>query len=249
MKTLIKGLILLVVPLGSHCVTAECVVLLHGLARSSESMETMAERLAEEGYAVVNHDYPSREARVETLAQDEVKKAIGQCPDDEPVHFVTHSMGGILVRHYIANNTANNVLDNIGRVVMLGPPNQWSEVVDELGEIRLFHWINGDAGLQLGTGEDDMPKQLGAANFELGIIAGNWSINWILSSLIPGDDDGKVSVENTKLEGMDDFKVMPVTHPMMMQNDAVIEEVVYFLRYGKFKQEENKNAEIFQRSD
>jgi hypothetical protein len=122
---------------------------------------------------------------------------------------------------------------------MLGPPNKGSEVVDKLGNFPGFHFINGDAGMQLGTGEMSVPNKLGKANFDVGIIAGTRSINLILSMLIPSTDDGKISIERTKLEGMHDHLEMPVTHPFMMKNDDVIAQVIHYLKNGNFKRENN----------
>ena len=160
-----------------------------------------------------------------------IKPALEECPQDMEVNFITHSLGGILVRQYLSENE----IDNLNRVVMLGPPNQGSEVVDKLGEMPGFYFLNGDAGLQLGTSELSVPNSLGKANFEVGIIAGTKSINLILSSLIPDTDDGKVSIESTKLEGMNDHIEMPVTHPFMMKNDDVIVQVIHYLKHGRFK--------------
>ena len=188
---------------------AESVILLHGLARSDSSMEKMEEILIERGFCVQNVSYESTRYDIQTLARKAIEPALAACPDDSPVHFVTHSMGGILVRQYLSENS----IEHLGRVVMLGPPNKGSEVVDKLADFPGFYFINGDAGLQLGTGEGSVPNQLGAADFDVGIIAGTRSINLILSSMIPGTDDGKVSVENTKLDGMNDHLEMEVTHP------------------------------------
>jgi pimeloyl-ACP methyl ester carboxylesterase len=179
----------------------------------------------------VNSDYDSRSSDIETLAQTAIEEALAACPQTQPVHFVTHSMGGILVRQFLAQHD----IDNLGRVVMLGPPNKGSEVVDKLRDVPGFHFLNGDAGLELGTGAASVPNKLGRANFDVGIIAGTSSVNLILSSLIPGTDDGKVSVENTRLEGMNDHLEMAVTHPFMMRNDAVIEQVIHYLETGQFK--------------
>jgi hypothetical protein len=120
---------------------------------------------------------------------------------------------------------------------MLGPPNKGSEVVDRLRDVPGFHFLNGDAGLQLGTGATSVPNRLGKANFDLGIIAGTRSVNLILSCMIPGVDDGKVSVENTRLEGMNDHLEMGVTHPFMMRNSKVIDQVIHYLRFGSFRRE------------
>lgn len=209
---------------------ASCVVLLHGLARSAGSMDYLAQRLASEGYAPVNLGYPSRDHPIEVLSELAIKPALDACGPMGEISFVTHSLGGILVRQYLSEHP----LEQLHRVVMLGPPNQGSEVVDSLGEMPGFHLINGDAGLQLGTGENSVPVQLGAADFDVGIIAGTFSINPLLSTLIPDVDDGKVSVERTKLEGMRDHIEMDVSHPFIMSDDAVIDQVIHYLRYGAF---------------
>lgn len=207
----------------------ECVILLHGLARSAHSMDKMAQRLSEQGYRVLNIDYPSRAYPIEQLAEQTIADAIAQC-DDLLINFVTHSMGGILVRQFLSNHS----IKNLNKVVMLGPPNKGTEIVDKLGHLPGFHLVNGDAGMQLGTGALSVPNKLGKANFDVGIIAGTQSINLLLSSLIPDTDDGKVSVESTKVDGMNDHIEMPTTHVFMMRNEAVIKQVIRYLQQGKF---------------
>ncbi|MBZ2169474.1 esterase/lipase family protein [Marinobacter sp. F4216] len=214
---------------------ASCVVLLHGLARTADSMETLEHALLDAGFFPINDTYPSRDHPIEELAELAIPPALEKCPQGMAVNFVTHSLGGILVRQYLSEHS----IENLGRVVMLGPPNQGSEVVDELRDVPGFHFINGDAGLQLGTGEFSVPKALGKARFDVGIIAGTQSINWILSTLIPDTDDGKVSVENTRLEGMNDHITMPVTHPFMMEDDEVIAQVIHYLKNGQFFEDES----------
>lgn len=210
----------------------ECVILLHGLARSSSSFSTMENSLIEAGYYVVNVDYPSRKQTIEMLVETHVTKAVEKCKSIQPtkIHFVTHSMGGILVRHYLANY----LLDSLGHVVMLSPPNQGSEVVDELGDFPGFYAFNGPAGQQLGTTAESLPNRLGPVNYSVGIITGNKSINLILSMFIPGDDDGKVSVERAKVAGMSDYLVVPHTHPMIMKSREVVKQTMSYLQNGKF---------------
>jgi pimeloyl-ACP methyl ester carboxylesterase len=209
---------------------AESVILLHGLVRSDRSMKKLEQALLKADYRVHNVGYASTRMNVEQLAEETIGAALKLCPKAHKLHFVTHSLGGILVRQYLSHHE----IENLGRVVMLGPPNKGSEVVDKLRDFPGFHFINGDAGLELGTGETSVPNKLGAANFDLGIIAGTRSVNLILSCMISGPDDGKVSVENTRLEGMHDHLQMKVTHPFMMRNSKVIEQVIHYLESGQF---------------
>ncbi len=195
-------------------------------------MSRMARSLELAGYHVCNVSYPSRKHPIEVLTAEFVEPAVRACVSGEPktVHFVTHSLGGIIVRQL-----AESEKDlKIGRVVMLSPPNHGSEVVDRLGKMTLFKWLNGPAGLQLGTDDASLPQVLGPASFDVGIITGKRSINLILSSLIPSTDDGKVSIESAKLAGMADFCVIASSHPFIMRDEQAIEETLLFLSEGKF---------------
>ncbi len=208
----------------------ESVILLHGLIRSDRSMAKLERVLVERGYRVANVSYASTHGKIEALAQQAIAPALENLEDACRVHFVTHSLGGILVRQYLQHHR----IAKLGRVVMLGPPNRGSEVVDKLRNFPGFKFVNGEAGLELGTGATSVPNRLDAAHFDLGIIAGTRSVNLFLSAMIRGVDDGKVSVENTKLEGMNDHLEMEVTHPFMMRNNRVIEQVVHYLQHGRF---------------
>lgn len=211
---------------------SEAIILLHGLARTSRSMNMAGELLAAYGYKIINVDYPSRSANISALAQTYIVQALKQCDTEsiKKIHFLTHSMGGILLRHYLANQS----IDKLGRVVMLAPPNQGSEVVDKLGGWRLFYTLNGPAGLQLGTDNSSAPNKLGPVSFQLGIIAGNKTVNPLLSWLIPGANDGKVSVSRAQVAGMKDFIVMPYSHSFIMRRKAVLKQALYFIQQGTF---------------
>lgn len=222
---------LLLIFSSSTALAKECVVLLHGMARTEHSMSKLAESLEKEGYMVANDGYPSTRLNIDEIAQLHIPKAIKRCSNVETIHFVTHSLGGIVVRHYLSQNR----LTTLGKVVMLGPPNKGSEVVDKLKSVPGFKLINGPAGLQLGTDENSVPNSLGSVTYPVGIIAGSSSVNPILSQMLPNPDDGKVSVERTKVEGMSDHIVMPVTHTFMMKNKDVISQVKTFLKAGQFK--------------
>lgn len=223
------ALLLLAVPVAQ---ASECVILLHGLARTAASLNRIETALLEAGYQVANIDYASRQDTIEVLAPEVIPQGLMRCREQgaEEISFVTHSMGGILVRYFLAEND----ITNLHRVVMLAPPNQGSAVVDAFRHVPGYGWLNGPAGLQLGTDADSVPLALGAVDFELGIIAGNRTINFILSQFLDNPDDGKVSVADTRVEGMCAFIELPVTHAMMMRNNTVIDEVLAFLAEGRF---------------
>ncbi|MCP4492050.1 MAG: alpha/beta hydrolase [Gammaproteobacteria bacterium] len=215
----------------------ECVILLHGLARTSRSMLRMDQALKKAGYQTYNCSYPSTRQPVELLSETFIPKAIEYCQEHyqpEHIHFVTHSMGGILIRCYLAKKK----FDNLGRVVMLAPPNAGSELVDRLSRFQLFGLINGPAGKQLGTDADSLPKSLGPVDYDVGIIAGNKSFNLFSSAFIPGEDDGKVSTHSAQVQGMTDFIILPYNHTFIMNRPAVIDQTLSFLSNGHFQHKE-----------
>ena len=200
-------------------------------------MNKMQRELDEAGFVTANIDYPSRDYTVEELADMAVPQGLEECrrhDEVERIHFVTHSLGGILVRQFLSSNE----IPELGRVVMLGPPNQGSIAADDLGGVPGFEWLNGPAGRQLGKGEDSVPLNLGPADFEVGIIAGNRTIDPITSAVLDNPDDGRVSVEDTKLDGMTDFVVVEHSHAFMMRMRRPIELTISFLQTGSFDEGE-----------
>ena len=210
----------------------ECVIVLHGLGRTAFSMSAIEDALVEAGYCVWNRSYPSRTADIEWLAATAVSDGLAYCESQQAVriHFVTHSLGGILVRQYLQENR----VENLGRIVMLSPPNQGSEVADLLKDHAVYRFATGPAGQQLGTGTSSVPLLLGPIPGEIGIIAGNSSSDPWFSPLIPGDDDGKVSVEHAKLAEMRDFLMVDSGHTFIMREKTVIAQILAFLQRGKF---------------
>lgn len=217
---------------GDDTVPQECVVLLHGLGRTELSMIDLAWELQRAGYAVANVTYPSLTRPIEELAQLAVDEGLAECREQgaQGIHFVTHSLGGILVRQYLARAE----VANLRRVVMLGPPNQGSEMADVFYAIEWLRPFYPHALGQLGTGPDAIPQSLGPVDFELGVIAG--TSDWL--SPLPGGletaGDGTVAVRETRIEGMADFIELPVSHTFMMWESGVQAQVIHFLRRGFF---------------
>lgn len=210
-----------------------CVILLHGLGRTKHSMAKIEKRLKALGYMTVNHGYPSTEQDIKALASTYVAEAVNCCNKQsaKKIHFITHSLGGILVRQYLQENS----VPEGGRVVMLSPPNKGSEIADELKDAFFYKWVTGPAGQQLGTDDKSVPHRLKPIDVAVGVIAGNKSFDPWFSAIIPGDDDGKVSVGRAKLEEMNDFLVVENSHAFIMQDPEVIDQIVFFLQEGKFR--------------
>ena len=207
------------------------VVLLHGLGRTPLSMVDMARALRSAGLSTCNQGYPSRDRNIEALAPY-VASAVqrGRAAGYSEIHFVTHSMGGILLRYYLAMSDH----DLSGSVVMLAPPNHGSEIVDALETVPGFAELMGPAALQLSTDQSSLPNQLPDGGLPTGIIAGDRSSDPWFSALFNTASDGKVSVPSTELMSMRDHLVLPVGHTLMMHDDDVHAAVLNFLQYQSF---------------
>lgn len=233
MKYIISFLLIisLVNPTYATTQKGDYVVILHGIARSSSHMKPLAEKLEKEGYDVINLDYPSTKYKLGELTTRINKDLTEKLTENKPVHFIGYSMGGLLVRTILAKHRSAK----LGRVIQLAPPNHGSEVADFLKNDWLYKTIYGPAGQELGT-EDIQKLQplLGNVDYELGVIAGNSTIDPISSYIIGGDDDGKVSIASTKVEGMKDHVVVSASHTFFPSNEDVQKQTIYFLKNGKF---------------
>lgn len=228
---LLSGLLVASSPVYSAA-HQECVIVLHGLGRTAFSMGLIEKALSREAYLVWNEGYPSTSSAIEELSETAITDGLHFCEQNKAgtVHFVTHSLGGILVRQYLQHHT----ISNLGRVVMLSPPNHGSEVADLLKDYTIYQFILGPAALQLGTDEDSLTEQLAPVKGEIGIITGVSSSDPWFSPVIPGDDDGKVSVNSAKLDEMSDFLTVPNGHTFIMRDETVIDQILHFLREGTF---------------
>jgi len=226
----------LAVPGGAHARGAAAaeptVVLLHGLNRTRCSMARLEAALAARGRRVVNLGYPSAAHGVKALAALLLDRLQRCCEADlaRGLDFVTHSLGGILVRALAARVPALP----IRRVVMLAPPNRGSELADVLRDSAAYRLLTGPVGQQLGTGADSVPNRLGAVDFELGIIAGRTSLNPLHSWLIPGPDDGTVAVARTRVDGMRDHVLVDASHSFIVYDPEAVRQALHFLDHGRF---------------
>ncbi|GIX43693.1 MAG: alpha/beta fold hydrolase [Candidatus Hydrogenedentota bacterium] len=204
------------------------VFLLHGIGRTPLDMWPMARGLAREGFAVVNWGYPSRRSSIADLAS---MLAAQVASYDAPVyHFVGHSMGGIILRKYLAEQPPARV----GRLVMIGSPNQGSKVAEFFGEWWLFRKIFGPAGQELRCGSPGICSTIGIPKCEFGIIAGGLGNRWGMNPLLGSDNDGTVTVEETLLEGACDFLLLPYPHPIIQAFPRTVRNTLHFLRHGRF---------------
>lgn len=218
---------------GNSFASQDCVILLHGLARTKLSMSTMASYVRKMNYIVINQEYPTTRRTIKELADKDVVSMVEKCNQygPEKIHFITHSMGGIVLRAYLQDHHPSN----LGRIVMLAPPNHGSQLADLLHHNLLFKMIAGPAGQELTTDFLSTSNQLiQSMKTETGVIAGTFSFMPLMKLFFHEDNDGKVPVSSTHIAGMNDFIALPVSHMFMMQNKSVMKEAVYFLQHGSF---------------
>lgn len=208
------------------------VILLHGMYRSAVAMQPLEQYFRTHGYQVTSISYPSTKHDIETLVRDYLHPAvqIAQTKGMQKIHFVTHSMGGILVRYYLKNYP----LEDLGKVVMIAPPNQGTELAELFADSSWVDTKTGPAKIQLSAQQDSWVNQLGPVNFAVGIIAGNHNSNLLTAWLLPGEDDGVVSVESTKVKNMKDFMIVPEKHFRLRGNQTVLQQAAYFLKHANF---------------
>lgn len=190
--------------------------------------ELMARR---RGYAVLNWGYPSARAGIEAHAEA-LRRALDALPPlgQRRIHFLTHSLGGIIVRALVARGAP----PTLGRVVMLGPPNAGNEIAQHLRHLRAFRRVMGQAGVELGTGMESVPRRLPDATFELGIIAGVRRRPALFGRWIGSPNDGLVSVSATRLVGMRDHLIVPGGHALLPANPRALAQAFTFLATGRF---------------
>lgn len=213
------------------------VIMLHGLWNSSSRMEDFEEYFLKKNYQVFNLDYPSTEFQIEKLDTKYLKPIIESVPlhTGQKIHFITHSMGGLLLRHYLTHNE----LPQLGRVVMISPPNHGSEWADILDNHPVIKSMVGPAANELKTRNNTFLNKLGAVDYHLGIIAGDKSYTDMTEEFLPGADDGMVPVSRMKVRGMKDFIILHDHHRGLTWNPDAMKQAEMFIKTGRFIHSEN----------
>ncbi len=209
----------------------KAVIVVHGIVRSSKSFGKMQQRLGEDGYLVVGFDYPSTRVTI-TDSAEYLHKVIDSLDGIDQIDFVVHSLGGLIVRAYLAKHKD----PRIRRMVMLGVPNRGAGMADFLKDYGIYKLVFGPAGQQLIQGGDGLIAGLPAPEFEFAVIAGARGTPDGWNPLIAGDDDGTVELENTRLPGAADFMTVPALHSFLMFNDDVIAATRRFLKEGALRE-------------
>ncbi len=230
---------ILLIPIVCEAAGQQCVILLHGLARSHYSMSALESTLKQHNYIVINENYPSTKKSIEELANTYIQPMINKCQKYHPekINFVTHSLGGIVLQEYLKKHE----ISKLSYIVMLGPPNHGSPLADLLHDNWLFRIITGPAGQELTTNRASVPNKLHLdRKYHVGIIAGDFSFVPFGNIFFHEANDGKVTVSSAQRNNMQDFIVLPVSHTFMMKNLLVKEQILYFLNFGKFIHKKNK---------
>ena len=222
----------------------KAVLLLHGLADVSSVMEPLAKRLEEQGgYRAFRVVYPSTRESIADHARS-LARIIESLEGIEEIHFVGFSMGNIVIRRYLADQTdparGKRPDPRIKRMVMIGPPNHGSELAADLAGNPIFQAVAGEPGQALGAHWVWEERSLAVPQFEFGILAGGQGNQKGLNPLLPGDDDGVVTVAGTRLAGAADFLVVPGLHPLLPRQSKVQECTLRFLKHGYFLSPERR---------
>ncbi len=212
----------------------KAVILVHGIIRSSKSFSKMKTALEKDGYTVVSFDYPSTRMTMADSA-DYLTKTINSLEGIDQIDLVCHSMGGLLVRAYLQQNEGNHD-KRIGRLVMVATPNLGAEMANVMQKNLAYQWVFGPAGQELVKDQNGAIAALPIPDFEFGIVAGARGTDTGWNPLVPGDDDGTVSVTSTKLPGAKDFKTIPALHSFLVEDQKAIISVTRFLKTGCFRE-------------
>ena len=208
----------------------DVVVLAHGLGRSSHAMWKMKDNLEQAGFAVCTINYSTIGVALDDML-DDTRQQIQSCVSkDGQTHFIGHSLGGLVIRDYLAQNPVDP--QHLGKVIFMGTPNQGSEVADHMQDNFLMD-IGGEVSQSLISGDTSLGNRLPEPDYPVGIIAGTKS-SFATKSYFDVANDGLVSVESAKVDTMDDFIALKVSHTAMRYSQTVSEQAIHYLKHGQF---------------
>ncbi|SFH69366.1 alpha/beta fold hydrolase [Planctomicrobium piriforme] len=214
--------------------SGRAVIFIHGITRTSLSFNTFAEAARLQGLTVVGFDYPSTRCSIVESALY-LKRTLASLEGIDRIDLVVHSMGGLLVRTYL-QQTGPDRDPRLHRLVMLGVPNRGARMANLMQNNWVFKWTFGPAGQQLVEDANGFVAALPTPDFPFAVIAGARGTPDGWNMLIPGDDDGTVSVESTRLPGAADFMTINALHSTMMWNKEVIDATLRFLNTGALRE-------------
>lgn len=210
----------------------QLVILLHGMGRTRLSMRSLEKYFKNRDYQVLNESYDSRTKPIEVIAEEHISQLLGSVNIDDfaAVHFVTHSLGGIMLRYYLSHHS----IDKLGRIVMIAPPNQGSEVAEKYRDKLWYKLATGKPGQQLYIHNNSLLKELKPVPADVGIMIGTRSSDPWFNHVFESDHDGKVSVESARLPEMKDFITVNHGHTFIMNNKKIQQNIEHFLQHGVF---------------
>ena len=224
--------------------TGKVVIAIHGLGRTRQSLSKLGDYVRKESdYTLIYMSYASTRFELASHAHS-LAKVIEHLDGVEEINFVAHSLGNLVIRHYLADQTneaeGKTPDPRIRRIVMLAPPNNGARIAEQLSKVPFFGLIYAKSAKQLAADWKKLEEHLATPQSEFGIIAGGKLRESGRNPLLDGDDDLVVTVDETRLAGARDFVVAPVMHTFIMNDPAVQEYTLRFLREGHFVSEKDR---------
>ena len=225
-----KFTLIFIIILSTKVFSMQYLILIHGINDTSKGFKKMEQHFSSQ-YKVININYPSLKYSIVDLSNKYLTPVMNKISKSDTINIVTHSMGAIILRQYLNEKYPKN----IGRIIMISPPNHGSEVADFFHTLFLYKKIYAKAGSSLskdGLQKLNLPDSIG---YNYGIIAGTGTLLPFFSIFIKGKDDGKISINRTKLSDMKDFITLHYSHDFIAKKKKTIKYTENYLKYGKFR--------------
>lgn len=210
------------------------IILIHGYNKKSKDMKVLKNNLEKFGYEGVLVDLPLTFKEIEhstNILESIISEMIQNIESDEKIYLVGHSTGGLIIRHVL---TTTKYLDRIDKCVLIATPNNGSELADIAGRIikiltSIFKTLRSlqSENIKALNLKDDY-------GIEIGAIAGNKQ-NLFLGKFLTGENDGRVTINSVKFDGLKDFVELPYGHKDIHYQLETVELIDVFLKSGRFK--------------